>query len=136
MDKLIEELQAAGAGSRELDAQILEACDIHPTKWPTDPVVGPESIFILAGKKYSMPPVTKSLDAALALVKKALPGWLTALHGWEHEGKRYYWAELYPDIDAKTMMDWTVREKHNSAPIALLICLLRALQAGGRSDGS
>lgn len=75
MTNLTAQLQAAEAGSRELDLLVLEACGISPKDWPGDSVVGPEQVFILGGKKYSLPRVTSSVDSALALIEEVLPGW-------------------------------------------------------------
>lgn len=70
-------------------------------------------------------PYTASLDAALALVERVLPGWLVDLT--EHpdgEGGRYYSTQLYtPDILK------SVSREHVTRPLALLSALLAALIA-------
>ncbi|MEL6859322.1 MAG: hypothetical protein AAFO74_13125 [Pseudomonadota bacterium] len=74
---------------------------------------------------------TTSLDAALALTEEVLPtaGFMIETVKRSDDTRMGWSASLSanyktPHLDAV----------HKSAPIALLICLLRALQAGGRSD--
>jgi len=57
--ELVERLEVAEAGNGHLDVLI------HAALWPSDPSIG----------WNEQPPVTTSLDAALALAERVLPGW-------------------------------------------------------------
>jgi len=109
---LLQQLEAAGEGSRELDAAIadvfdpldaLEMTDGYPGRWP-----------FVDGSPFSdrTPPVTTSLDAALALAERCgLDGWNT----------------LYA-----ALMSWKAHDPRGSLsttlPLALCAAILRAKQ--------
>jgi hypothetical protein len=130
MTELQDKLQAAEAGSRELDLLVLEACDISPKEWPGDGVVGPEKVFILGGKKYSLPRVTTSIDAALALVKEVLPGWDIDIYFEADCGAD---AALYKGDPNRPGFKSTEQFTHRVPAIALCLALL-ATDTGGGGD--
>ena len=87
--ELVARLEGASEGSRELDAAIADTFDPVPDqydgfrgRWP-----------FVDGSPFSdqTPPVTTSLEGALALAKRVLPGWRRHLNelppstglGWE-----------------------------------------------------
>lgn len=141
---LIERLRAAEGPDRELDAEIAKAIGWRPhmpVRLRGNPnfryeqcSVNPGTYVLMhgaqpCGKEKYVRKFTCSVDIALSLAEEILPEWLFSLHQWEHEGERYWWVEAYPDIDAKAMMEHRAREKHASAAIALLLCLLQAKEA-------
>ena len=79
---LIERLEAAGEGSRELDWRIADLTG-HPSferkvegLWPP---------FAERSRSDSaIPAYTTSLDAALALAERVLPGWFVGVQPWFH----------------------------------------------------
>ena len=96
---LIEKLEGAEAGSRELDLDVAQALNMklwgrrHPSnnshQWMTE----------MAGSSVPVPRFTTSLDAALALAERVLPGWYwragrTPLGQWHHGRYTYGWAHL------------------------------------------
>jgi hypothetical protein len=75
---------------------------------------------------YDAAPVTASVDAALALVARLLPGWSwTGGHIARDDGKGGHWAVLYSLIErGQASGDGMFK----SAPLALLAALLEALE--------
>lgn len=74
-ETLIERLRAAEGGSRELDIAVCLACfpSLRP---PMEYVKGePKLFFDEPFYKQEPPHVTTSLDAAIALAGRMLPGW-------------------------------------------------------------
>lgn len=136
--ELIERLQKAEEGSRELDATLWwmffrnnaehtywTAATGLPQSFPPETAYGdlPDGLGKLAVEAHA-PRVTRSLDAAVALVERKLPGWTISLH-----------------INAKNIGnscriggDHLIGEPcgfdHASRPICLCICiaLLKALE--------
>lgn len=80
--------------------------------------------FTEGGLTTSVPAYTSSIDAALALVEKVLPGWW--LHGLGRSPLHgLWWATLY-SLEERRAAE--VEDQH-SAPLAILIVLLRSLEA-------
>lgn len=73
---LIERLEKAIGPDRELDWRIAEKFDI-PERWPTSALWPP----FMPKSKYdkSIPAYSASIDAAVALVERVLPGWTWTL---------------------------------------------------------
>jgi len=79
---LIEKLEGAEVGSRELDLDVAQALNMklwgrrHPSnnshQWMTE----------IAGRSVPMPRFSTSLDAALALAERVLPGWAWNIDRW------------------------------------------------------
>jgi hypothetical protein len=125
MTDLIKRLEEAEAGSRELDAAIADLFNPVPDqydgfagRWP-----------FVEGSPFSdqTPPVTTSLDAALALAERVLPGW-----GWEisHDdcnGNYYAWVgkDFYLHGPQEHL-----RGIQESPALALCIAVLKATDTG------
>ena len=121
MTDLIKRMEEAEAGSRELDAAIADLFNPVPDqydgfagRWP-----------FVEGSPFSdqTPPVTTSLDAALALAERVLPGWCwmierhkngTATAGL-HEWNAYREADLFTA---------------NTPALALCAAILKATDTG------
>ncbi len=84
MTDLSTRIASAECGSRELDVAIYAACEGMS-----------EELAELRWQAYE--PVSRSLDAALALVERVLPGWGVTLSAWPDEGtqKRAGRADVY-----------------------------------------
>ena len=117
---LLDRVEKAQEGSRELDSAVHAACgmDINPRpasfefgRWPEETARG-ENFYRIA-------PVSTSIDAALALVERVLPGSSWAVNG----GAR--------NIPSVTLWDMNLVEYvDNDAatpPLAIVKSLLRAL---------
>ena len=131
--ELIERLEKAESGSRELDREMAELFGwqlkmphgfwLAPKGWkPLSPMEG-------------LPYFTTSLDAIVSLIGEKLPGWTWAA------GPRTYgedwdlaWARIYPH---RSQADGTGNKYAKTVPLALCIALLRAIQAsqGSETDG-
>lgn len=113
-NNLTERLKAATCGSRELDVEL--AIQFHPRN-EDGTFKGP----------FKYPHYTTSLDAALALVGEVLPEHAVQLT----EYKDDEWRAV---LERGGISRYGGLSYHQSAPIALLIALLTALEAeGGRS---
>lgn len=114
MRDLIERLEKASGPDRELDWRIAEKFDI-PERWPTSALWPP----FMPKSKYdkSIPSFTASIDAAVALVERVLPGWNWWLGGIGRAA-----------VDRKD--PHSRFEAINASPaIALCLALLRAKEA-------
>jgi hypothetical protein len=119
MTDLLARLEVAEAGSRELDAAMAVVAD------KAERVIG-HWRYNAEGRAREVEPVTTSLDAALALAERVLPGW-----GWM---VRHYaagqggpgWCAYVCEPDADLVESGPV----NSAPaLALCIAILKATAA-------
>lgn len=132
MGDLIARLEAAESGSRELDALIADAFDPIPEqhdgfsgRWP----FAPGSPFCT-----KTAPVTTSLDAALALAGRVLPGWAWSVNGPDRlmmGDKASAYAVLAAPETNGAVEPWAVdREVHegsgNTGPLALCLAILKA----------
>lgn len=129
LSELIDRLERAEDFDRELDRDIGEALlgwKVTSAYIETDePAVYPNH----PGAMY--PTFTESVDAAIALTEKVLPGW--AVHGLGKSPLHgLWWCQLY-SLDARKSVE--VEEIATPAG-ALVIATLRALQALKNIDGS
>jgi hypothetical protein len=125
---LLARVQAARGRDRPLDA--LLACNVDPKlagEWEPHPdfasgdVIRDASGCMRGPERY-----TSSLDAALALAERALPGSRVKLSIFGHGEER---AELKPPHDI-------AQNDFGATPaLAILTVLLRAIIARGRADG-
>ena len=129
MTDLITRLEEAAEGSRELDAAIARQFGWvyerripefrSPKWWPPMELETKDQTSAYAYAKANPPPVTTSLDAALALAKRVLPRWRPMLR--KHAG--YSRAHLAaPNL--KYEDDCTGRA--TTPALALCLAILRA----------
>lgn len=144
--ELIARLEAAEAGSRELDAEIYQALRYqrgqelgltreHIGVWRH---LGGGIVESQGSRDLAMP-VTTSLDAIVALIEEKLPGWSIASIGmaddktWHCELRRGFTTSY----DAVATSSYRTGCRPATAPLACTIALLRALsvQKGESADG-
>lgn len=77
---------------------------------------------------WNVPPWSGSLDAALALVERALPGWSWEVRksGFGDPVQAYFWNPRKSPGEAN---NWRVTLNHGHAPLAVLAALLSALES-------
>jgi hypothetical protein len=133
LSELVEKVEGATEGSARLDHLIED----HFSQWVNlggwrrrHKVTGAEERFTYC----PAPPFTTSVDAALALVGERLPEWQRALG--EHTapgGRGVQWraALLPPALGGPAVAVWGA-----TAPVALCLALLRALQSPEASTGA
>lgn len=112
LSSLLERLERAEGADKALDREIANAL----LPWH-----GPDNCY----PPHFAPPVTSSLDAALELVERKLPGWgRTVAH--YHPEEDFQVALEQPEWDRNNpnFAGWHQRETH-----ATLIALLRALSS-------
>lgn len=118
---LIERLEKLERPSRDADWRV-EQVLVRPEAFPETALWPP----FMVGSKFerSIPSYTASLDAAVALVERVLPGW-----SWEARksgfgsGQASVWNPM-----EQPQPGTTIRADHKSSPaIALVIATLRAL---------
>lgn len=122
---LIERLEKAEAGSRELDCEIGLIVRTNGrgeiVQWGNG-----EWVIQDAGGPYVVDDFTTSLDAALALAERVLPGWSRGVFEDEPGNQPPWLATLTEVCDARAV------EGHEgagaTAPLALCIAILRALR--------
>lgn len=126
---LLARVEKAEGPDRELDGALWLALECRPNHGQVfDPEYAPYLHVDPRGKEHpaikeDAPPYTASLDAALALVERVLPGWdwvLSSVDG--HRAS----AEVTPP-------DWPVEALHyktaKTPALALLAAMLKALEA-------
>jgi hypothetical protein len=119
MTDLIARLEAATEGSRELDAYVARAVGINVTysNEITPEPCGDDDCYL--------PNYTTSIDAALALIERKLPGSYIDLSG----------PRKYLHIPTPAPNHWRAEIRAQSfgwgatAPLALVLAILRALSA-------
>ncbi len=129
LQELKGRLERAEEGSRELDA------DIQALLVPDSIPEGATKVFggwVLYRTHYESWPITTSIDAAVSLIARVLP------QAYPDLVQNYYPSEQDPkglDRSWCAELSWPpfkdrehVGARHRSAPIALLICLLTALE--------
>jgi hypothetical protein len=123
MTDLLTALQSAERGSRELDALLWDLIDDRPRHdldgsgaaiWKRDP--DDEVAF------DGPPPFSTSLDAALALVERVLPGWWPSV---AQVGPGKWSADIYDPSDKRSLSP----AHAPTPPLALVIALVRAKEA-------
>jgi len=137
MTDLITRLSKLGAPDREVDAEIAVLFSGDPDAYVVRPNEGamfshkPGWFATGDNKSHKSPEYTTSVDAAIALAERVLPGWT-----FEHIGQDYIRAS---GLDNDVMpMGWTVEISDGSQtiqgqaptlPLAICIALLRAKEA-------
>lgn len=126
---IINRLRSAESGSRELDADVSKTCG---WRYVENRDVGSPHLWgwygmSPEGHSGPIPTYTTSIDAALALVEKMLPGWLVKLNkrvvpGWSVR-------LTSPSFDFFYTNDFDGEEFPQSAPLAILTALFTALEA-------
>ena len=128
MSALIARLEAAEAGSRELGRDVLIALNVVREVEPTlfyD--IGNEDTWHFGDAAESegywriLPDPTTSLDAALALAERVLPGWVYML---VNDYCDYFRAELVRPESS------VVKAVAETMPLALCIAILKAKAQG------
>lgn len=133
LPSLLSRLEASEGADRELDAELAVAFSGDPEAWVVNP--SPHSIFSAApgwwrdgsDKSHDAPAYTTSVDAALALVERVLPGreWIVEGGG----GGSSTAVLLAPFEDEGSGEAHTGRLK--TPALALLAALLKALITKG-----
>ena len=142
--ELVERLTEASEPSEELDGLIalsLKTGELPDSAyWAAENVYGdPVNEWRSGGYGsyafHSVQPYTASLDAAIGLVEKVLPGW-----SWQSgkeidpDGGFDFWTSLSPgEQPFPAELDITVVHDH-SEPISIVLALLKALEAKEQSD--
>lgn len=128
LSALIARLEAAEAGSRELDAAVAdvlfprftrdgEAVPGFPGRWPFAPGSAHDA---------EVTPVTTSLDAAVALAERVLPGWQVGM-----------WTTKQNAVGSVLREDGGAFDANASTPaLALCIATLRAKLDGYEAEGA
>jgi len=129
---LITRLEGAGEGSRELDLAI----GVALCGWTIEPTFmgmkGPWVTFdggtcpATPGGDY--PALTQSLDAALALAGRVLPGWSWSGGQITKDGTTQAWAVVYSTDRGKPVGS---ELKAPTPALALVLATLRAVQGRG-----
>lgn len=112
LNELLERVTSATEPDRDLDAAIEACVGEKPRKLGAGPAMRP-----------LCPPFTFSVDAALELIERALPGWgieVTMPAGYAYGGAR-----LYPGDDRNREL--TAFGKARTLPLAIIAALLVAL---------
>lgn len=137
LSDLIARVEAATGPDRELDglmevaARWAQASSVglkpeHRARWECDAQGWVRS----QGTIYPAATFTASLDAALALVERVLPGWFVGLQQNRFVGDERRWTAYITLNDGE-------HEATTYAPaLALLAALLRALQAKASAEGT
>lgn len=137
MRELLERLEKAEAGSAELDEEIhglLCASKYRTCIAGLPDAVGGLWMYEFAGHNPSSAlRCTTSLDAALALAERVLPGWSRGVFE-DEPGNRPPWLATLTEVcDARAV------EEHEgagaTAPLALCLAILRATQSQHTPEG-
>lgn len=122
MQELIARLEAAAGGSQALTDDTLRALGFVTKRYPMDS----DRYWIVPGdERHPLPPwcdkITVSLDAALALAERVLPGWVYML---VNDYCDYFRAELVRPESS------VVKAVAETMPLALCIAILKAKAQG------
>ena len=138
LSSLIARLEKAEGPDREIDALIwLKTTDGATRKalevksatnlWPPYTI---DETRDETGRLIIVPPVTSSIDAAVSLAERVLPGWLWSItFGLERS------AAFIRDMDIFACDPIEGKGYHRTPAIALVLATLRALQQKGYSNG-
>lgn len=125
---LIERLDRAEGPSRELDADIYIALNIPKERAGRidrlDGCVGWHPVDAPYVSAIEVPPYTSSIDAAVALAERVLPGCQINVTKFTANISR-----------ASLGNQWLAAENHKTPPLALCLAILRALQSAARKGG-
>lgn len=138
--EIIDRLEKAGVPDRELDAAIMRHVGDAPHegprplqdwkyegsgRWHLSEFNQPHPGYTILAPAY-----TASLDAAIALVEKMLPGWRWTVFGPHPDfTERFAHADLWKR-DPSVMITEPVSEKAATPALALLLALFRAMESG------
>lgn len=125
--ELLERLRVATEGDRDLDAEVAVALG-HVIKWKTAnytmeqfPAIYWKAPHPYAGMCEPCPAFTTSLDAAVALCERVLPGWHWSLH-------QSQIAQVCPCDEYGSIIERLELEEFGRTPaLALCIAILSAL---------
>ena len=119
---LIEKLEGAEVGEVRLDVEIAKSCGYYVPPGPMQGWHDPD------GKHIGLPPrFSQSLDAALALAERVLPGW----EGEIDFGRRGF-ACLHPEQPYPAHLEYNAEAR--TPALALCAAILRA-QSEARATG-
>lgn len=123
-EELLTRVQKATGPDREIDGDIAEMFDAAPSHLPRVTGVGrswlwAEFVEPDSWETWGAPEYTASIDAALALVERVLPGWKWQINKGEGCGL------ILPGSTITTRVHWG---KGANTPLAILAALLTALQ--------
>ena len=150
MQELIARLEAAEAGSRELGRDVLIGLNVVREVEPTLFYgVGNEDTWHFGDAAESdgywriLPDPTTSLDAALALADRVLPGWYVGVQPWFHTDPDRVMSRAYlirPDWKLWNPVgdDWCDQHHGRSCAtpaLAVVAAILRAIQHGYEAEG-
>lgn len=131
---LISRIRSATEGSRELDIAIFKSLGgtipFHALGRVDDPYLVTEEdgktykASPSASSAFHLPPVTTSLDAALALVERVRPGWAWGI---DH-GPSSVLGFLDPNDYEQRFLGARFVEHASTAPLALIAALLASLE--------
>ena len=119
MTDLIARLEAAEAGSRELDSRIVYALDLAPHGFWRIPGVEHGTWAAAGNTTWVAPHYSTSLDAAMALAERVLPGW----EGEIDFGRRGF-ACLHPEQPYPAHLEYNAEA--STPALALCAAILRA----------
>lgn len=135
---LIAKLEAAKGPSRELDAEIAATFHYvsHMPDWVNNwsgkwEAAKSGRVYLMEdsgnrGPNFISDSFTDSIDAAVALSERVLPGWDWGSHSFGEDGAHgEVWKHGWHD-------DTVIYGAHSSPAIALVIAILRAKQAEGK----
>lgn len=123
---LIQRLEAAEVGSRELDAEVFCLFYDEPDRRARATVGGGAIIYGpgLEARVAEIPRYTTSLDAALALVERVLPEWRIDISYTAHERRIGTFVRLGGDHLVHEPV--AIAHRNGPVPLALCIALLRS----------
>lgn len=123
MEDLIKRLEAAEVGSRELDLRVFEKFDlVDGERWSDADL---EYALTDPDRTINPPRLSQSLDAALALADRVLPGWAWMVRYWpEDQGSGVAgWTAYVRETDRDLVDSGPV---FSTPALALCIAILRA----------
>jgi len=138
LEELLERIRAAKGADREIDGDIAAAFEIAPSHLPRVTDVGRSWLwadFVPPDdwETWEAPAFTASIDAALALVERVLPGWRLTLRQMSSQ-----WRATMMDAGCSPgmtlMLGFSTAEFAPTAPLAILAALLSALIAQRKID--
>lgn len=137
MSDLLERLEKATGPDRELDIAIAQLLPIDGWKVDDDGTafafgdMGDGEGWFPVG---TCPPVTSSIDDALALARRVLPGWTV---GGLHQGDNKLWTAELREGHATSYNRVVIepRSGGTTLPLAVCISVLKASAATAKSEG-